>query len=763
MADFTTRNLSRRDFNLLACGLLGSSLLMMSGCGGLFGGSGGGSDSFSTTGVQGSVALPAGLALENLQTTGAGSFGTLTETAFRVDVQSEWPTFVTIWDSVQQKVVLMSMVDPASGSNSIDAASTAAALMFLGLGGLSLNPGDRRALLTQINASTQVHDLTTAIIAQTGSDAYAVTHAPQALVDAIQAAVNGFKGVMRAESKRLAAEQASFAAFDQMILIEPTEEVDGLTVVQSSDSKGFQVQNVRRRFGRVITYMTAHVDKDGNETAVIPPQKVDSPVDIPLTVGLLNTSGQGWAQVISPVSPLSVDGQDKKTKYEMIALTPVFGAAPAPVYGDSKYAAEVDKWKDECGSLRQSVMLAGFMEIVLEILGLGGSSMGYATVQGAIAGLLSATQVIRAAMTSAYLGNVFYGQVIGELASKMTFEEIFLAELPILETLTLQIKGQVAANAVRNAFLRPRLLAARAALVAIVALGVIELADIIALAKDTTTGNEANKWGATVYQPEISITATQNTYKPSDQIKFTAQVPAGKKNLVYHWKASGSNLIVLDDGVTYDKLEFDSTKNLVTLTTSPSAVGALTVSCEVFDTTSGRESLGIVSKTLTQDNSGGGGGSASISYSLISGETYVSGNNYQVPFLALLEFAFDETKHTDYVMYNVDSPAIKTYFLASEVRFDADPANVTELTKFYAEGNGSAFSLGFLGREARYLFDRTYLQRTAQGKAGLLLYADSARSFGAAPDDAAIAAVRNAVQAKLDSLTSKYVIERLPV
>lgn len=593
--------LTRRE--VLGKGLQISAIatVFLSGCGGLLGG-GGGSNALSS--VTGQLALPAGLNPLNIQVVGAGGVGSITGNAFQVSIQSQLPCLVMVWDSVGQKLVFMGFLDAVGTGLKIDAESTAIAFMFLGLGGMALNAIDRRGLIDRIKTSAQLGTLTGVLQTQLASDPYAVTNSPQALKDAIANAVDGFStgGIVASKGRDTNSLVAQPFAGSPQLLIEPGTEVDGMTFVQASDPLGFKVQNTRRRFGQVLTYVTGHVDANDVETAEDPPAINGTPLDIPTTVGLLNTSGTGWSQVTSKAMPLSNLGQDTKTKYEMIALTPIFGGSNPPVYLDTRYAGVVDSWKDQCGSLRQSVILAGFMELALEILGLGGAAMTYSTVQSAIAGLLTTTQVIRGAMTTAYLGNVFYGQVISEFASSMSFEEIFLAEMPLLETLTLKIKSDVAANTVRNAFLRPRLLVARAALVALIALGIIELADIFAIAKDTTSGNEANRWTGIVYKPTVSLTSSSATYKAGGQVTFSAHIPPSSSQLKYHWKASGSNLMVLDDGVTYDKLEFDSDNHLTTLSTTPSTVGDLTVSCEIFDVTDGRRvSLGKATKVIKLD------------------------------------------------------------------------------------------------------------------------------------------------------------------
>lgn len=591
-------SMSRREFSVMALALLGSSSFFLSGCGGLFGSSGG--SQFALAGVTGQLTLPTGIDPSTVQVVGGGGFGAVTGTTFSVQVQSQIPSLVLVLDT-NGTLVLFGIIDPASSTHAINAESTATAIMFLGLGGMELNPTDRRNLLARIAASSELAILTGVLNTELSLDPLALNHAPQNLRDAIEAATTGFNspGSANRSSEPGQPYSGGMPPIAPMLQRGPSEQVDGLTFVQSTSPLGFQVQNVKRRFGRVRTYITSHVDQDNVETQQTPPSVVGAPLDIPLTVGLLNTSGTGWSQVTSAPFPLRIVGQDKKTKYEMIALTPVFGGSTPAIYSDSRYAGEVNGWKDECGNLRQSVMLAGFMEIVLEILGLGGATMSYTAVQGAIAGLLTTTQVIRTAMTSAYLGNVFYGQVIGEMASSMTFEEIFLAELPLLENLTIAIKGDIAANTVRNAFVRPRLLAARAALVALVALGIIELADILAIAKDTTSGSEANVWTGLVFQPVVGLSASRSTYVPGGQVIFTAEVPPTTATLLYHWKGSGSNLMVLDDGTTFDQLEFDSPSKTVTLSTTPSTVGDLTVRCEVFDVSNGgRVSLGAASKTL---------------------------------------------------------------------------------------------------------------------------------------------------------------------
>lgn len=167
-------------------------------------------------------------------------------------------------------------------------------------------------------------------------------------------------------------------------------------------------------------------------------------------------------------------------------------------------------------------------------------------------------------------------------------------DIPALTPLIEKVSAQKAAELTAANTAARGLRQLRVASAARIALGIVEIADLLAIGQDTSSGNSANVFAATSFKPEVLLSLASGTYYANQKVIFTAAIQnkAGI-TLLYRWKYSGSNLVVFDDGKVYDKLEFDSTSSFVTLTPSPSNQGSVTVSVEAFDTTGGaRTSLG---------------------------------------------------------------------------------------------------------------------------------------------------------------------------
>lgn len=584
--------LSRRDF--LIASASAASALLLAGCGG------GGSDTgdlLKTQSMSGKLVLPPGLTADMLEVIGAGPVGTLAADGFTTLVQKDAPSLVTLLDATTGELVLWSMFDPATSTNELSAQSSAEAILFMALGGTSLAKDDRKALLDEIRASSRTTTLAAALTTALQSNPHALAQPDAALKSAISAAASGFAFPQSAISFK-----PSSGTLDPLLLLDPGNEVDGVTFVQTTSPLGFAVQNVRRRFGVVFTYAVEHTDDNGVKTAETPPKQVGGMLEVPATHSLLHLPN-GWAQVTSGEVPLPVAGKDNKTRYEMVYIAPVFGGFDPPVFFDSKYAGEVAKWRTELEKLKQSVALWAALEFIAEALGLGGATWKYSTLSAQIASVFANTTSIKALMIQAANGSERLITMVEDAFATMLSADAILAHdipelVPLLEEANAAKAVELKAATKATAGLRQ----VRAGLAGLIALGIIEIADLAAIGHDTSTGNSANLWSGVAFKPKVLLSPADGTYYPSQQVVFTATIQnkAGIKPL-YHWKYSGSSLVVFDDGKVYDKLEFDSTSSFVTLTTSPSTQGALTVSVEAFDTTDGgRVSLGSASATLTQ-------------------------------------------------------------------------------------------------------------------------------------------------------------------
>lgn len=565
--------MSRREFSLALAGLIGGSLLL-EGCGG---GDGGIDGKVPLRKVSGTVVLPAGLSATSLSISSSGGVSPLGATSFAVEVRKDVPSLVMVSDSATGRVVLMALVATDDDAPVLDATSTATALVYLGMGGAAFTGNDRASLLQAVRASPQVATLSAAIQSAQGVDPFALNTGGSGLKAATKSAVqafhSGLPGSQKLSSQVMLSRAPTIAA---QLLIEPSNEVAGLTAVQASPDIGFKIQNRRRRPGVAYTYMVGHTsdtDVDSDETPLKP---VDQPLYIPSTKNILSLPN-GWSEVSSTAVALSVAGDDKKTRYETIVLATTFGGTVPAFYSDPYYAPAVETWRSEAKRLRQAGILQGVAELVLEVLGLGGAAFEYSTLTALIPGIMSSVTSISAGLAAAAEGNLFYEFVLQDLLTEFTAEAAFALDLPIIEPLIAKVSAQRAAELFAANSGASTVMFVRAAMVAILVLGIIELADVFAVAHDTNGGEEALKWDLTAFQPKVQLTPPEGTYKPGESVSISASAPGiGSQGVTYKWSLSGSNLANLSDG-TKVGASFTSTLNTVTLATTPSTQGDLVV------------------------------------------------------------------------------------------------------------------------------------------------------------------------------------------
>ncbi len=559
--------------------LLGSSSLLLSGCGGLFGGGSGGSNGGSLKKINVSLILPPGINASDLVITSSGGNAPLASTSATIQVSDTAPSLVMVIVAATYKVVLMGFADPSANAMTLDASSTAVALMALGLGGAGLSGQDRKTLLGDIGSSPEAATLSAAIQTAHSINSFALTDGDSSLKAAVKSAVQSFSSSWSGGRSPSVSSSAYASALDPLLLIEPSNEVEGLTVVQTDNKLGFQVQNRRRRTGVAYTYLVGHTSSTDVDSDENPPKQVGQPLYIPSTKNLLSLP-YGWAQVASNPVALSLAGDDRKTKFETILLSTSFGGQVPAIYSDPRFSPFVQTWKDEAARLRQASILQGIAELVLEVIGLGGTLFEYASLTALIPQAIQTT-AIGSGLTAAASGNIFYEFVLQELLETFTAEALFALELPIIQPLIAQVNAARAAELFAGQTAANSMALARAGLVVLVVLGIIELVDIAAVAHDTRGGQEANTWALTAFKPTVQLTPKDGQYVPGNSFAISASAPGvGAQGVTYQWSLSGSSLANLSDGSQVGS-SFTSTSPVVNLATTPSTQGNLTVSVTV--------------------------------------------------------------------------------------------------------------------------------------------------------------------------------------
>ncbi|MES1228077.1 MAG: hypothetical protein ABUL72_05355, partial [Armatimonadota bacterium] len=637
-----TSAVTRRDFGKWMVALFGSSYALLSGCGGSW--SGVGKSSGGSTAVNATIAPPSGVLATDLVVTSSQGTTKLTSTSFTTSIAADFPTLMMALHSGSSKVVAMAMADPTGAAPRLDSTSTAIALIYLGLGGAMLSGVDRRNLLAKVSASTEVSGLASAIATAQATDKFALSNGNATLKAKLQSAIRAV-GASLTKSVEPEAATTRATGIPPQLLIEPSAEVDGMTMVQTSSGIGFQVQNKLRRSGTAYTYIVGHVAEDGSETTENPPKAVGAPLYVPMTRNILSLP-YGWAQVTSSPVTLSLAGRDSKTKFQTVVVTTAFNGTTPAIYADTRYYSAVQTWKDEAKRLRQTGILQGVANMVLEVMGLGGTLFEYSTLSALIPTVLAKTTSLRAGLLAAAEGNVFYEFVLQELLKEFTVEALFALELPIIQPLIAQVNALRAAELFAGQSAAATMAFIRAGLVALIVLGVFEVADVVAVAHDTHGGSEADVWNLTAFQPVVQLTPKVGNYVPGGSLTISVSAPGiGAQGLTYKWTLAGSSLANLSDG-TQVGTSFTSTKSTVNLATTPSTVGELSVTVTVFK--NGVEVGTVVGKYTIAEGL------------VIKFQELAFGPRYQYPagggyWIAYMEVPLDATKRTKVKMHVVNN------------------------------------------------------------------------------------------------------------
>lgn len=530
--------------------------------------------------TNGTITVPSGIAEADLLIVGMGQVGPVASGAFKATIDSGAPSWVLALHGPTEKVIGMGIFDPADTVRHIDATSAAVALLFISLDGNALPRDGRKSLLDLIKSHSATATLAGVIQTLLNSDSYALETASQALQDAVSAAASQIASTTPSHNFNVSKQPFGL---DPLMLIEPSNEVDGLTVVQAETPNAYQVQNSRRRSGLMYTYLVAHVDDNGNRTDITP-KKVGSVLEIPATNSLLNLNS-GWHPKTSIPVSVKLDGSDRKSIYELVAFNTVFGANPPMVYDLERYSGEVNQWKQDVQDLHATMVLSYVAGIMFDAIGIGGMTWGIAELTATITNLTASTTNLVSLLVGAQDGYALIPLTKQVIQRFLTGSFLSPDGIRAFQPLLAKAEGQVAKDLAVGEASSSVYVAMRAALRIFLAVGVIGLAaDLVAVAKDTSTGERSDLFTVTMFEPKVGLSPSSGTYTPGSEKLIEALVPGVTANHAsYHWKLTGSNLASLRDS-TQTGTEFTSTSKTVTLATTPSTQGTLTVSVTVTDT-----------------------------------------------------------------------------------------------------------------------------------------------------------------------------------
>jgi hypothetical protein len=562
--------------------VLSAGTLGLIGCGGSGTGTGSGNNPTGSKSFTGQVATQPGVSQSSLIVAAGLSTTAITNGTFSVSAPTDAPSLVTVLNPKTKVVLFMGMYDPTiSGTFMLNAKSTAITYLFFALGGSTMARNGQKALLEAIKANAATTTFITVVTERIAANA------PPSDPQVVAALSSAAKAIAPSVANAAARVQPQ-AAIPTLLLIQPSGEVNGVTFVQqtSGTGNGFNVQNVKRRGGYVYTYLTGHVSSTGVTTSVTPPTQVGAVLEIASTSSLLKL-GSGWSPTASAVVPLTLQGSDSKSLYQMVFLAPIYGAPTPAFFADSLWAKEVPKWNQSLLNLCQDTFVGYIANIIFSAIGFGGLTWLHAELGVAVANL-TAIPSVATLLAQAAGPNVLLSDLANVSLKEFVAGDISQALLKDIGVLLRTASAEAAATLEAGALSAAVLAAIEVAVATFLVVGAIGLAvDLGAVAIDTSVGDRGDLFTATVVKQTLILSPLAPNVAPGGRVSFSVKPPTGLTGTInYDWtQTSQFATLSSADGVVGNSITTSSTS--VDLVTTGSDANPITVTVTGYETING--------------------------------------------------------------------------------------------------------------------------------------------------------------------------------
>ena len=580
------------------------------GFGPVNGGGGGGSNNAPTRSVAGRVVFPAGApvtltALTAETALGANSLQSDGSCQLPVSQNATGPTLA--WVRNNTSVLYLGFV--TENDATIDATSTAVALLYLSLGGYQTEAADKPLLLRGLRTHTATATLAQVIAARVTALPTALGEGDAALGAALKAAhatlVAELNGAGRAAPPPTSRSRATSSASLQ---IEPADPQSNVRVDQTTAPQTFIATNQARRYCQVMTYEIDRENKSGQRTNPAKARLVSS-VWLPSTpaLGFKDTATGFFSRktAFTPISTdpitLSMNDGDAKTFFEVVVLGSSSLVGDPPIYSEPRYASEVGKWREIRADLNLSSWVADvLLGLLLELWGLRDFVAQKGAIREAVQQFRKDYAVIETRLfIAADAGDLStaLAEVLRLLATNPAFVE-YMVSLSI--ALSPNLKSYLFAETVKNS----TLLLTKSLLAIINVAGLIlGVGDLGAVLIDLATAQQVDRWSATLATSDVILSPATATISPGDSLALSARLPSSQgANILYKWSLAGSALATLTDTKEGKSgLSFETSGSEVSLATTPSTQGTLTVTVEAVEIGTGgsQTSRGQAVSTIT--------------------------------------------------------------------------------------------------------------------------------------------------------------------
>ena len=244
----------------------------------------------------GSVTLPAGsaLSLPTLRVSGClGETAIGANGAFRIQEPGASPALATVI-TVDGAPILYGFVNGAGGSNTIDASSTAVAMLFYALPAFTMLRDAWPETLALLAADANTATLAQVIATRVAASPRAIADGDATIIAAVNAALAGIRG--SATFTRLTRAAGRETPLLLQYTTDPGTTQSGVDVAPNSSGNGIVVTNYYRRHLRYFIYRTGYRDAQGVDQPITPWQQVDAVTRdswqfVPATSGLSGAIG----------------------------------------------------------------------------------------------------------------------------------------------------------------------------------------------------------------------------------------------------------------------------------------------------------------------------------------------------------------------------------------------------------------------------------------------------------------------------------------
>ena len=596
-------------------GLVFATPLAMVGCGG-----GGGDAAIAGPQVQGQLALPAAVKAADVTVVGnTDEVAVADDGKFTLAVADDSLTLVAAVHG-SDRALHYGLVRAGLAGQTLDARSSAAALLFVSLGASQLAPADRRAVHESIAADTQTAALASVIQARIDANPFALDEPDAQIVSALKQSLQAMRARPAGALPGGRARRLAVTDVQPLLRIEPGGEVNGISVNQDGDTPGFSIVNTKRRPGIAHLYKVGYQMPEAARVDISPAEVVGQPIRIASTQALSIAAAPGafmggavpWEPKTSSRVPLAMHEGAEQTIYEVVYLTPVWDAADPTIAAEPRYRLYREAWLEELGNLYERTQMEIVFGAILEALGVGGGAFNEGAFATAMANLRAVaaadggffTLMAQVRGGTALMGGIqgWFTTMAGATGRIATLNSLVLSAVaPMVEA----ANAQLAANMAARSLSRAKLTMFHGAMRVLAAVSVVGGAvDSGAQWKDLHSGEKASLFTATLVGPKVQVSPSSGKVGKGEEQTLTARVTGTQGvTLTYRWTLTGSTLANLSDRAGKVGLTIDTDKDVVVLATTPSTVGTLTITVEAFQVKSGgNRSLGEAVATLEMDN-----------------------------------------------------------------------------------------------------------------------------------------------------------------